>query len=160
MSRTRLAVATILATVCAGGAALAYWTAPGSGAGIATTGSATAVTLSPGSPDLHLYPGGQANVTLTVSNPNSIVVSFHSLALDLSQGSGGYGVDSGHSACPTSALSFTTQTNAGAGWNVPARTGSTDGALDVALPNALGLSVDAANACQGARFTVYLLAGS
>ncbi len=144
----------------AGGTALAYWQSSGTGTGSATTGTVTAVSLSPATPTATLYPGGQADVSLTVSNPNTTAVSIASLVLDATYGTGGFAVDAAHSACQTSALSFTAQTNAGNGWSVPAKTGSVDGALDISLPDALAMSSDAANACQGAQFTVYLAAGS
>jgi hypothetical protein len=56
-------------------------------------------------------------------------------------------------------LSFTTATNNGAGWTVPAKSGSVNGTLTVALPNGLAMNAAAANACQGATITVYLTAG-
>jgi len=159
--RARLILATIVvALIGTGGVALAYWGGSGSGTGTATTGTAAAVTLSPGTPALDLYPGGQVDVTLTVSNPNPTILVMGSLALDTTQGASGFGVDTAHAACATATLTFTPQTNAGAGWNVPAMTSTTDGSVAITLPNALHMSLDAANACQGARFTVYLAAGS
>ena len=56
-----------------------------------------------------------------------------------------------------SALGFTTQTD---GWVVAARSGGVDGTLSVTLPNALAMAPNAASACQGATFTVYLVAGA
>jgi hypothetical protein len=144
-----------------GGAANAYWSGSGLGAGSGTSGAAVDVTLSPGTPAADLYPGGQANVVLTVSNPNANPVRIGSLALDMSQGLGtGFAVDAGHSGCAVSTLSFpTTQTNAGAGWVVPAKVLAVNGTLPITLTNALALGVGAANACQGATYTVYLTAG-
>ena len=91
---------------------------------------------------------------LTITNPNVVDIRVGSLALDTSQGTGGFAVDGGHSGCGLAVLSFTTQTNAGAGWTV---TGS--GNLSVTVTNALSMTTAAANACQGASFTVYLAAG-
>jgi hypothetical protein len=158
--RFAAAVGVVLAIVCAGGVALAYWLGSGTGTGAVTTGVATAVTLSPGTPDLTLHPGGQADVTLTVSNPNTTALTIGSLVLDPSQGTGGFAVDAAHSSCDVSALSYATQTNAGSGWQVPAKIGTMNGVLAVDLPNALAMTIDAANACQGAQFSVYLVAGS
>jgi hypothetical protein len=56
-------------------------------------------------------------------------------------------------------LSLTTQTNGGTGWIVPAKVDAAAGTLPVSLPNALTMNAGAANACQGATFTVYLAAG-
>lgn len=152
----RLLPASLLVIVAlpAGGIAQAYWRGSGSGAGSATTGTALAVTLSPGTPAASLYPGGQANVALSVSNPNASPVRIGSLALDTGRGTLGFAVDAGHSGCATSTLSFTTQTNGVSGWTVTA-----NGTLSVTLTNALTMGVGAANACQGASFTIYLAAG-
>ena len=109
------------------------------------------LTLSPATPSAQLYPGGQATVVLTVTNPNAAQIRVGSLALDTSQGTGGFAVDGAHSGCGLAPLSFTTQTNGGAGWTLPA-----SGVLPVTLTNALSMGTGAANACQGAAFTVYL----
>jgi hypothetical protein len=75
------------------------------------------------------------------------------------KGAGGYGVDASHSGCAPASLDFTTQTNGGAGWTVPARAGAVNGTLAVSLTDALFMQLNAANACQGAQFTIYLKAG-
>jgi hypothetical protein len=161
LRRVRMLAVSLLAILAlpVGGTAFAYWSQSGSGAGSGTTGTTVAVTLSPGTPAPGLYPGGTANVELTVSNPNASAVRIGSLLLDTGQGTGGFAVDSGHSGCVVSTLSLTTQTNGGAGWTVPAKVGAVNGTLSVTLTNALAMGVDAANACQGASFTVYLAAG-
>jgi hypothetical protein len=56
-------------------------------------------------------------------------------------------------------LSFTTQTNGGAGWTVPGKIGTVNGTLSITVMNALAMGVGAANACQGASLTSYLAAG-
>ena len=134
--------------------ASAYWTSTGSGTATATTGSTQAVTLSQGLPAAALYPGGQAGVTLTVTNPNTAPVRVESLALDTAQGTGGFAVDGAHSGCGVGSLSFTTQTNGGSGWTVAG-----GDALSITLASSLSMSLSAANTCQGAIFTVYLTAG-
>jgi hypothetical protein len=150
----------ILLAVPIGGAANAYWGGSGSGAGSGTSGTALAVSLSPGTPGADLYPGGQANVVLSVSNPNASPVHIGSLTLDTSLGLGtGFAVDPGHSGCAVSTLGFTNQTNASAGWAIPAKVGAVNGTLSITLTNALAMGVGAANACQGAVITVYLAAG-
>jgi hypothetical protein len=151
-------VAVVLADI--GGAAHAFWHSTGTGTGSGTTATTgSAVTLSPGTPTASLFPGGHANVVLNVSNPNTAIVHLGSLALDPSSGTVGFAVDAGHSGCATSTLSFTAQTNAGAGWTVPAKAGSVNGALSITLTNALGMDTTAANACQGATFVVYMAVG-
>ena len=142
-------------TLLVTGVAAAYWTPTGGGTATAATATTSALTLTPAAPTAQLYPGGQATVVLTVTNPNPGPVRIGSLALDTSQGTGGFAVDGGHSGCGLTPLSFVTQTNAGAGWTVPG-----SGTLSVALTNALTLGTGAANACQGAAFNVYLTAAS
>lgn len=138
----------------AAGSATAYWVASGGGSGSGASGTTSAVTLSPATPTAALFPGGQASVVLTITNPNLANVRVGSLALDTGQGTGGFAVDGAHSGCVLSTLSFATQTNAGAGWTVAG-----SGNLSVTLTNALSMTAAAANACQGASFTVYLAAG-
>ncbi|HZW43572.1 MAG TPA: hypothetical protein VFF32_04155 [Dermatophilaceae bacterium] len=158
--RMPLAVLLVTLALPVGGAANAFWSASGSGAGSGAAGTTVAVTLSAGTPAATLYPAGAANVLLTASNPNASPVRIGSLALDTSQGAGtGFAVDAGHSGCAVSTLSFTTATNGGAGWTVPGKVGAVDGTLPITLTNALAMGVGAADACQGASFTVYLAAG-
>ena len=156
-ARRRRPLALLLAalTVLVAGVAAAYWIITGTGSAAATTASPSALTLTPATPTAQLYPGGQATVVLTVTNPNPGAIRVGSLALDTTQGSGGFAVDGAHSACGLSTLSFATQTNGGAGWTVPG-----SGNLPVTLTNALSMGTGAANTCQGAAFSVYLKAAS
>jgi hypothetical protein len=150
-------LAIVIVTVGGAGVAYAYWSAGGAGTGFGANGTTTPLTLSSGTPTGTLLPGGQTSVILTMTNPNTARVKISSLALDTTQGSSGFGVDSGHSGCTLSTLSFGTQTNGGAGWTVPGKVGTTSGTLSVTLSNSLSMSLSAVNACQGATFTVYLL---
>ncbi|HWI30006.1 MAG TPA: hypothetical protein VNT50_00810 [Microbacterium sp.] len=152
-------VAVAAVALTAGGVAHAYWTSGAAGAGAGDTGDLDPLALSPGTPAADLFPGAQTDVVLTATNPNTIAAQIGSLSLDTSQGTGGFAVDGAHAGCSVAALSFTTQTNGGTGWSVPARVGLTDGSLAITLDDALSMSVAAANACQGATFTVYLAAG-
>ena len=156
-ARFALVLAAAVAVLAGTGAsALAYWHGGGAGTGAATTGTAVAVTLSPATPPPTLFPGGQAEVRLTVSNPNTTPMAIAALGLDAARGVGGFTVDTAHGGCATAGLSFTTQTNASAGWLVPPASVAGNGSLAITLPDALALSLGAANACQGAEFTVYL----
>jgi hypothetical protein len=160
MSRRMLLTSLVVGLALAGGGvASAVWGGSGNGFGSAAIGTTVAVTLSPGTPAATLFPGGQADVLLTVSNPNLSAVHIGSLALDTLHGTGGFAVDAGHSTCAVAALSFATQTNGGAGWTVPAKVGAVNGTLPITLTNALSMGLGAANACQGASSTVYLAAG-
>ena len=160
MSPTRrkwLLIAGVLALLTVGTitTASAYWSGPGGGSGAAGTGTTQPVTLTPGTATAQLSPGGQTAVTLTVTNPNLGSVRIGSLALDTTRGNAGFGVDGAHAGCNTTSLSFTTQTNDGTGWSLPA-----GGAVSLNLPASLSMSTSAANACQGASFTVYLKVAS
>ncbi|MDQ1654977.1 MAG: hypothetical protein QOD41_60 [Cryptosporangiaceae bacterium] len=152
----RAVIAGIVLSLAVSGAALAYWTAAGSGSAPAAAATATSVTVTPGIPSAALYPGGIADVALSVSNPNSFTARVGALTLDTSQGTSGYTADAGHSSCSVAALTFTAQSNAGLGWAIPPRTGGTDGTLAIDLTNSLAMAASAADACQGATFTVYL----
>ncbi len=148
----------IMSVSALAGIAAAVWSAVGGGQRTSTVGTTVAVTLSPATPTAALYPGGQADVVLTITNSNMSTVRIGSLAGDTSRGSGGFSVDAGHAGCVLSTLTYTTQTNGATGWTVPAKTGSVNGTLSVTLTSALAMSVSALNACQGATFTVYLVA--
>ncbi len=158
-TRFAMVAVCVAITFAAASTALAYWTTTGSGSGSGTTGNTQSITLSPGTPTAPLYPGGQGDVAVRVDNPNPFRVEIGSLSLSTGQGTAGYQVDAGNAGCATSALSFTTQTNGGAGWFVPPKVGSTDGSLSLDLASALTMSMSAANACQGATFNIYLTAG-
>lgn len=136
-------------------AASAYWSGRGTGSGTGASATPLALTLGPATPTAQLYPGGQAGVSLTATNPNTVSLHLTTLALDPTQGHGGFDVDAGHAACDTSTLSFSAQANGGAGWNVPA-----SGSLSVTLPTSLAMGAGADNACQGAHVRVYLQAPS
>ena len=143
-------------------AAFAWFTGGGGGSATASSDnpSSVAVTLSAGSPSSSLYPGGNADVAVTLTNANSYPVHVDELSLDTSQGTNGFDVDNDHATagCDVSALSFNGPQNAG--WTVPAHQGSTDGSLSVHLSNAVSMASSAADACQGASFTVYLKTGA
>jgi hypothetical protein len=140
------------------GPAGAFWAAYGPGEGSAGTGSSAAVVVSPATPAAQLYPGGSADVVLTFTNPSPASVHLGSVALDATRGAGGFATDAAHAGCSPASLTFTTATNAGAGWTVPGAVAGTDGTLPVTLPAALSMG-DAEDACQGAVFTVFLTAG-
>lgn len=150
----------VVAPLLVAGVAGAYWTGSGGGGlGSGNTGTTQPVTLTPATPTDELYPGARADVVLTVANPNGSPVVITSLRLDQTRGTGGFAVDAGHAGCTTSALTYTTQTNGGTGWTVPARAGASDGILSIRLGDALAMAADSPNACQGASLTVYLAAG-
>jgi hypothetical protein len=142
--------AAVAALVLAGSAA-AWFSASGSGAGSATVASVLPVTVAAGgAPTTELYPGGDGDVTVQISNPNPFPVHVATLALDRSQGDAG--IDASLPGCDVAeALRYTPQTNDGTGWDVPG-----NGTLDLDLAGALHMTTTASNTCQGATFTVHL----
>jgi hypothetical protein len=158
MSRKRivgLAVSAVIGVSVAAAAAYAAWTVTGTGSGTASASNAVALTLSAGTPQSSLYPGGSADVDTSVQNSNPFPVHISSISIDATQGSNGFSADAGHSGCNLGSLSFTTATNGGLGWDVAANS-----TADVDAGGAIAMSGAANDACQGATFTVYLTAGA
>jgi hypothetical protein len=156
--RAAFVVAGLVGVAAVAGGAYAYWGTGGAGTASLAVATTTSVTLSPATPTAGLYPGSSAGVTLTVTNPNAAQVHVSALALDPSQGTGGFGVDGSHPSCNVGSMSFSTQTNGGSGWTVPGKVGGTNGSLPITLANSVSMSASASDACQGASFTVYLKA--
>lgn len=157
-ARGLLLAATIAVGLATG--AFAYWMATGSGSATTVLGSPEQLTLTVGTADAQLTPGHPASVAVVATNTNPYFVNIGSLMLDTAEGTGGFDVDAGHSGCDASALHMATQNNGGAGWRVPPKVATTDGTLEFEMGEALTMDADAADACQGASFTVYLVAGA
>lgn len=149
----RIAVTAVVGLGIAGAAAYAAWSVNGSGHGTASAATAQNLTLTAGSPSGSLYPGASADVDTSAANANSFPVHVGSVALDTSKGEDGFDVDAGHSGCNLSSLSFTTATNGGGGWDVPAGSST-----DIDATGAIAMDSSANDSCQGATFTVYLTA--
>lgn len=149
--RRGIPVVIAVAALAVAGVATAYWAGGGGGTGAASTGTTQPLTLSPATPVAELHPGGTSSVRLTVTNPNTSPAQVDAFALDTTQGTGGFAVDAGHSGCGLASLSFTTASNGGAGWTIPG--GDT---LTLTLTDRLAMQTTAADACQGATFTVHL----
>lgn len=152
--RSTIAAAAVVALLGAATAG-AFWTVGGAGGGTVSAETVAVVTLTPGIATEALYPGMSGDVAVSIANTNTYRAFVGGLALDTDRGTNGFSVDGGHSSCDVAALSYTPQSNGGAGWFVDA--GST---LDLDLANAVDLATGAASACQGATFTVYLLAST
>jgi hypothetical protein len=148
-------VGVVVVATLSGGAALAFWAAPGAGGGAGSGATTVAVTFAPGTASASLSPGTSASVSTTATNPNSAIVRVGSLALDTTQGSGGFAIagDVPAGGCAASSFSFATQNNGGTGWTV-----SASGTLAIDLPSSLTMALSASTACQAATITVYLVA--
>jgi hypothetical protein len=150
-----LALVAVIATLVAAVGALAYFSGSGFGFASAVVGATSPVTISPGTATTGLYPGGSADVAVSISNPNSTAVHLSSLVLDTSQGTGGFAVDGTDPGCNLGSLSFNgPQTDSGGDFVVPA-----NGTLARDLSGAVSMDVTAVNACQGLTFKVFLKAG-
>jgi hypothetical protein len=132
-------------------AGLAYWSTTGGGTASARLAHAEQLTVSPAStpPDAALVPGGTAAVVAVVHNPNDFAVHVASFALASS------GVDVDAPGCPADSVAFAGPIDDGGSDFVFA-----PGDTRLSLPDALRLSADAPDACQGATFTVHLEAGA
>lgn len=152
--KVKLALVMAFMAVAAGaaGTSWGYFKTGANGTGTALVGSGQPVTLTPATPTSALYPGGSADLALTVSNTNGGAVMLPSLALDTTRGTNGLAVDSAHAGCDLSAVTFT---GSASGWMIPAHAA----AYPIDLPGAMSMESSAADTCQGATFTVYLQAG-
>jgi hypothetical protein len=163
-NRTRVLLATATVAVGLAAGAFAFWMATGSGTATTVLESPNQLTLTVGTPQPQLVPGESSNVAVVATNSNPYFVTFTSLALNTSEGTSGFDVDAAHSGCDLSVIHFVPQPPPvgifGPGWRVPPRVAETDGVLTFELSGALSMDADAPNACQGADFTVYLVAGS
>ena len=143
-----LALAILIAVTLSAGA-VAYWTGIGFGSADMRLADPKTLVLSAGSPNVDLYPGGSANVSVVASNANPYVVHIASLALDTGVGTGGFDVDAAHVGCDVTPLALKSQDNGGKGWNVPPRSGTVDGPLPIELVGALTMGTERAERLPG-----------
>ena len=134
-----------VSVLAVGGTAWAYMTSAGSGTGSGSTASMSTVTLSAtaGSASTPLYPGGTADVSLEVNNPNAYAVTLRSVT-----GHGTISPDAGHAGCTTTGVTFTTQT--GLATSIPANANGDR----IDLASAVTMSTSSSNGCQGATFSI------
>jgi hypothetical protein len=153
--RAVVLVAAALALVWSGGVAYAYWAA--TGAGTATTGSATALPLGVSAvttPTASLYPGKTEDLGLLLSNQNPYPVSLTKLTAASV-------TSSDPAACPASNVVLplpVTAALASGGYALPAPVavpaGST--AVPASLSGFITLTATAPDGCQARTFTVSL----
>ena len=148
----RILVAVTVLTLLVAGVAFAYWRPAGSGSATASTRHHHACHAEPGHADGPALPrrpglrGPDRHQPQRGHRPGRLARARHRARAPAASPS-----TAAHSGCVLATLSFTTQTNGGAGWTVAGGQ-----ALAVTLANALSMTTCAANACQGATFTVYL----
>ncbi len=143
-------VATV--TILSSGVAVAFWAAAGAGSGTAKAGTATPLTTvtATASTTSLLYPGGLADVKVTVRNPNPYPVSITSVAAN-----GAVTAATGIGTCATTGVSLATPT-AGLPFTVPARAAGVDGSNTVTLTNGAQMTNASDTGCQDATFTIPL----
>ena len=145
----RASIATLfLGLMLAGSIAFAAWTASGSGSGYAK--AMTAVDLSTvnvaATTNASLYPGGTGDVDIKVHNPNPYPVRVTTVALNPAGT-----ITSDKAGCDGTNVSFAGAT--GLSVDVAANGGETA----KTLTGSITMIADAANACQGAVFTIPVL---
>jgi hypothetical protein len=137
----------VLVTALGGTGAWAYWSAGGSGAHVAGTGSiqpvAVTALVSGDQAGSALLPGGPAaGVVLRVHNANPFPVRLTGVTA-----SGPITADAGHPGCTTTGVTFLPPTDPDIA--VPA-----SGSLLVELPAAASMASSSSAGCQGAVFTI------
>lgn len=137
----RASIALASATFLIAGVAAASWTANGTGNAKAQAGRLEAVTAAPATPTAPLFPGGTGDVGVALTNPNPVAMTVSSIA-------GDGPITSSSAACDEAGhgVTFTDQTGT---WEI-----AKGAALTVNLPDAVAMSLDSADACQGATFTI------
>jgi hypothetical protein len=155
MLRTRkrrlLALAAILALVAAA-AAIAAWLVNSTGPGRTQVASLTSPSVSlPGSWSgiANLFPGGQGDVQVNVTNTNPVPLTIVSWQQSSSQPSPTY-TPTNNSTCPASNFSPV----AGPAATVPTTIAANASNVLVTLKNAVALSASAPTACQGQDVTI------
>ena len=149
--RKLLVVTGTLAAFLAASVVFAAWTVPGSGKGYAKARSAQALTTANASASTssQLYPGGQGDVTVEISNPNPFPVTVSRIEQDGAVDSDKAGcTDVGGDPAKATGVTFATQTPS-SGNVVPA-----NGSLTMTFNNAASMSNASVDACQGAVFGI------
>ena len=113
-----------------------------------------AVSVQPAVITVGIYPGSRVMLSALAVNTSSKPVRIGALMLD--PGKGQLGFQSSRRDCHVPVLTFSRQDHRGRGWVVPPRRHGLDGVLRIAMPRALSMGLLAEQACQGARFAVYL----
>ena len=143
--RIKILLAATMALVLAGvGIAVAAWLVSGTGSGSAKAGSLTSINVNSATATADLYPGGTGKLFLNVTNPNNIPLKIVSVTAIPDPS---FTITSNQPGCGAADLTFTNQS----GLNIALAAGATV-AFD--LPGAVSMPASAANACQGATFTI------
>jgi hypothetical protein len=151
VTRHVVAAGVAVALVATGSAAWAIWSIRGSGNGPLNTASIVELSLTarPDS-DLPLYPGLTTAVRVTVRNDNAFPIRVTAVEV----GAGPTIVDPSHrdAGCTNASVSLVGQ-GFSVRWRVPANSSRT-----FVISNAIRMASNSPNACQGASFTIPLVA--
>ena len=125
------------------GTAYAYFTGSGRGTGSATAGAPSAVNLdaASGTTTSNLVPGGSADLSVTLDNPNTFAVTIVATAAN--------GNAAGSGSCTVSTSGVAAANLTGLNISVPAGSGVT-----VDIPNGATMSTSSDSGCQGQTFHV------
>lgn len=141
-----LGAAVALLLAMGGGAAYAYFSSHGSGSGVATAGTgpqSVTIVAATGTPTSSLQPGGSADLTLTLNNPNSFAVKITGISQN------GTLTVAGDSGCTASNSGVTVPTQTGLSVTIPAGSGQV-----AHIANGAAMSSSSNSGCQGAQFQV------
>jgi len=157
ITRKKIAAATAATALGVGGViAYAAWTSSGSGSGTISAGNASALVVADAHSASTLYPNGTGDLVVTLTNNNPYNVSVTAIAQGaLSSGSAtpaAITVDNGHSSCNVSSVTLTAPALSGV------VVGKNGGTYTLTLHNAVAMDNSAVDACQGATFTVPVVA--
>ena len=151
--RKRAVVFGLVAALVVAGAAIAFWTSTGTGAGTAAVGTDSGLPISAVTFGNTLYPGGKSPVSFTITNSSAnSAITVAQVAADTSFGATGVtGLPGG---CLAADFTFPTYT---VNQSIPA-----GGTLNLTVPTAGGLAFanTAVNqdACKGASPVLHLKA--
>lgn len=152
-------VAAATAVVVVTGLVYAAWTTNGSGSGYAKAGTSSPLSTVDvsASTSATLYPGGNGDVLIKISNPNPYPVRVTDISLngtnsDIAADSTHASAGCNNTSPNATGVSFSDQT--GLSIDIPAKSGGVNGSTQTTLNNAASMSNASANACQGATFTI------
>jgi hypothetical protein len=159
LGRIRVLVGAVMSAAMglAGGSAWAFITGgSGSGSGTTSVGTIQQVTVvaASGSPTSTLFPGGSADLRLTIDNPNSYSLEIVGVAQN------GPVTVVGGSGCTSDTGTWPGITAGNSGVSVPTATGISGvtfgpgNGVNADIPGGAAMAISSASGCQGASFEV------
>lgn len=149
---TAIAIATSGALILGAGVAYAAWNTTGTGTGAAASGAVQALTLTSGTVSGNLlFPNGNGDVVIVVSNPNPFNVSVDQLTLPVTAATA-----VSNAPCNTggTGVTWAYTTKSLSGVIVAKKVGATNGTLTLTLTNGAAMSNASDTSCQSTTFTM------